>query len=125
MTDAVHAEYGEPGTAIVSLLACSLDGTSITAEFTLGTRLAAIHPTPSAVERTTCNYGLALGMENVAATSGLRISATDATGEVRAVERTDHPFFLATLYQPQLTTAPGNPHPVIAAFVNAVLTADH
>ena len=48
------------------------------------------------------------------------VAATDATGEVRAVERSDHPFFVATLYQPQLTSAPGRPHPIWAGFVDAL-----
>ena len=50
----------------------------------------------------------------------MRIGAIDGTGEVRAVERTDHPFFLATLYQPQLSTGPETPHPVLSGFVEAV-----
>ncbi len=51
------------------------------------------------------------------------VTARDDTGEVRAVERPGHPDFLATLYQPQLTSTPGHPHPVFSAFVDAVASA--
>lgn len=52
---------------------------------------------------------------------GLRVSAIDDTGEVRAIERTDHPFFVATLYQPQLRSSAEDPHPIFVGFVDAVL----
>ena len=50
----------------------------------------------------------------------MRVSAIDDTGEVRAVERADHPFFIGTLYQPQRTSSPDAPHPLWVAFVSAV-----
>ncbi len=40
--------------------------------------------------------------------------------QVRAIERVDHPFFLATLYQPQLRSEPGRPHPVFVGLLNAL-----
>jgi CTP synthase (UTP-ammonia lyase) len=49
----------------------------------------------------------------------MRIAATDATGEVRAIERNDHPFFVATLYQPQLGSTLGSPHPVFIGLLDA------
>jgi CTP synthase (UTP-ammonia lyase) len=50
----------------------------------------------------------------------MRAVAVDNTGEVRAVERTDHPFFLATLYQPQLRSEPRRPHPIFVGLLRAV-----
>jgi CTP synthase (UTP-ammonia lyase) len=72
-----------------------------------------------AVERTTCNYGLSPGAQDLAGAYGMRVAATDATGEVRAIERVDHPFFLGTLYQPQLSSRPGAPHPIFAGLLAA------
>jgi CTP synthase (UTP-ammonia lyase) len=53
----------------------------------------------------------------------------DAGGEARIVELPDHPFFLATLFVPQTSSAAGHPHPIVAAFaraaaVRAGVTAD-
>ena len=47
------------------------------------------------------------------------VRRADDTGEVRAVERTDHPLFLATLYQPQLRSTAAEPHPVWLGFLEA------
>jgi CTP synthase (UTP-ammonia lyase) len=120
VADATHAEYGRGGTPIVTLLACSLNGTSIDIELTPASRLAACYGTVRATEQTTCNYGLDPAFAHIASMAGMRAIAHDATGEVRAVERPDHPFFIGTLYQPQLTTAPGQPHPIWRAFIEAI-----
>jgi CTP synthase (UTP-ammonia lyase) len=45
----------------------------------------------------------------------------DFHGEVRVVEISDHPFYVATLYLPQISSAPGSPHPLIVAYLRAVL----
>jgi CTP synthase (UTP-ammonia lyase) len=117
--DAAHAEYGPGGTPVITLLACSLMDQQIRVELAPGSRLAALYGQPSSLESTTCNYGLAPEVQHLAEQHGLRISATDATGEVRAIERVDHPFFVGTLYQPQLRSQPGSPHPVFVGFLQA------
>ena len=73
----------------------------------------------SVVERTMCNYGLDRTVERISAEGGMQQVGIDELGEVRAVERFDHPFFVATLYLPQLRSSPGNPHPTFEAFVEA------
>jgi CTP synthase (UTP-ammonia lyase) len=50
---------------------------------------------------------------------GLRVAGADAGGEARVVEIPEHPFFVATLFVPQTGSAPGRPHPLVAAFVRA------
>ena len=121
IADAIHAEYNTPGTPIVTLLACSLQDTSIDVTFPAGSRLHAIHGRPTSRERATCSYGLGPAFTPITAQHGMAISALDSGGEIRAIERVNHPFFIATLYQPQLSSAPGNPHPIWTAFVQAVL----
>jgi CTP synthase (UTP-ammonia lyase) len=117
--DAKHAESGDGGTPIVTPLACSLDGESIEVQFTPGTKLAALHGVASATEFTTCNYGLDPARQRIASEGGMVVCGIDDTGEVRAIERTDHPFFMATLYQPQLRSTPSEPHPVWLGFLEA------
>ena len=120
VVDAAHAESGGDGTPVVSLLSCSLAGVTIEVQLTPGTKLAALHGDAATVlESTTCNYGLAPEWQHLAAEGGMVVAGVDDTGEVRAIERADHPFFVATLYQPQLRTAPDAPHPVWAGFVAA------
>lgn len=119
IADAVHAEYEGPGTPVVTLLACSLADNEIDIAVTPGSKLHDIYGADTGQERTTCNYGLAPAFDHIARTAGLRVGAVDDTGEVRAVERDDHPFFMATLYQPQLSSSPAHPHPIWSAFVAA------
>jgi len=62
-------------------------------------------------------------VQHIAGEHGMRIAATEATGEVRAIERVDHPFFVGTLYQPQLRSTPGAPHPVFTGLIDAAHAA--
>ena len=118
--DATHAEYGTPGTPIVTLLECSLADASIELAITPGSQLETLYAASAARELTTCNYGLAPAFAYIADAGGMRVAAIDDTGEVRAIECPDHPFFVATLYQPQLTSAPGEPHPIWRGFLDSV-----
>ena len=47
------------------------------------------------------------------------IVARGAQGEIRAIESPTHRFFIATLFQPQLSSTEKKPHPVVLAFVQA------
>lgn len=119
MADASHAEYGPNGTAVITLLACSLQGKTISVRLTPDSRLAALHGAGQVEELTSCSYGLASAYQGIAREHGMRVAGVDHTGEVRAIERTDHPFFVGTLYQPQLQSRPGDPHPVFIGLLTA------
>ena len=121
--DASHAEYGAGGTAVITALACSLQGREITVELASGSVLARLYGSARAAERTTCDYGLAPNLQHLAEEYGMQIAGADDTGEVRAVERPEHPFFIGTLYQPQLRSTPDRPHPVFVGLLRAALTA--
>jgi CTP synthase (UTP-ammonia lyase) len=51
--------------------------------------------------------------------AGLPAVARGPAGEVRAIESPAHKFFLATLFQPQLSSTVKKPHPVVVGFVQA------
>lgn len=121
--DASHAEYGAAGVPVITLLACSLQGTQIDVQLTPGSLLARLYGSPTVTERTTCSYGLDPAMQHLAGEHGMRVAGTDDTGEVRAVEREDHPFFVGTLYQPQLRSSAGAPHPVFVGLLRAAAEA--
>ena len=69
-----------------------------------------------------CNYGVNPEYLSRFEAAGLTVSglSTD-TGEVRAMEIRDHPFYIATLFHPQLESRPGAPSPVVDAYVRAVV----
>jgi CTP synthase (UTP-ammonia lyase) len=73
----------------------------------------------SVVESYWCNYGLSEEWEARLEAGGLRVAGRGADGEARIVELDGHPFFLGTLFLPQLRSSPGSPHPLLAAFAAA------
>ena len=104
---------------VITPLACELVEQSGAVVFVPGSRLAAVHGAPDVVETYHCRYGLSPAYELKLAGGPLRVSARDAAGEVRAMELTDHPFFVLTLYQPERAALEGRAHPLVNAFVAA------
>ena len=51
--------------------------------------------------------------------AGLRVAACGADGEMRALELPQHRFFVATLFQPQLSSSYERPHPIIDGYLRA------
>lgn len=88
-----------------------------------GCRLAAIYGGCEIFEEHFCNYEVNPAYHQALENAGLRLAAFDATGELRAVELPGHPFFIATLYQPQLSSTVSKPHPVIVEFLAAAAGA--
>ena len=86
-----------------------------------GTKLAAILGTAAIEERYFCNYEVNDAFRPRLEAAGMKISALGHQGETRAIELSGHPFFVATLFQPQLTSkATGQPHPLVRAFLGAM-----
>ena len=85
-----------------------------------GSLLHAIYGRDEVNEEYFCNYEVNPEYETKLQAAGLRITARGPQGEARAVELPGHRFFLATLFQPQLSSTPERPHPVLAAFLNAI-----
>jgi CTP synthase (UTP-ammonia lyase) len=124
--DADHAETSpDAETLVVTPLACSLVGKEEEIALVPGSLSASLYggdghaPQKRPVESYHCNYGLAPAWEQRFEASGLRVGARGAGGEVRVLELDDHPFFVATLFLPQLASKTGAPHPIVAAFARA------
>lgn len=66
-----------------------------------------------------CRYGLNPAYAHLFADGPLVVCGRDRAGEVRAIELTTHPFFFATLFQPERAALRGENHPLVAAFVRA------
>jgi CTP synthase (UTP-ammonia lyase) len=87
--------------------------------FAPGSRVAAIYGASVAVEPFFCSYGLNPEYRSRIVDCGLVVSGTCADGAARVLEIPEHPFFIATLYVPQARYRPGEPHPLVTAFVAA------
>ena len=120
LTSADHEETApDAELPLISRLACSLVEVSNTIALVEGTRVREIYGTPSAGESYHCNFGLNPRFERALDDGALRVAGRDESGEVRAVELATHPFFVATLFQPERSSLRGERHPLITAFVSA------
>ena len=66
-----------------------------------------------------CNFEINPDFEWAAMEAGFPVVARGPQGEIRAIESPTHRFFIATLYQPQLSSSETEPHPLVLAFVQA------
>jgi hypothetical protein len=88
-----------------------------------GTLAAHISGPGRRTERYHCSFGLNPAYLETLTRHGLVFSGFDDTGQGRIAELPGHPFFLGTLFQPELHGDGTHPHPVIRAF--AVAAAAH
>ncbi|GAA3133715.1 CTP synthase [Planomonospora alba] len=119
-TAAAHAE-NDPGAAdpLLVPLACSLVGHEDTVRLAPGSLAEQAIGARRTVERYSCAFGPAAGHLPALAAGGLRFTGHDETGAVRVAELPGHPFFLATLFQPELAGDGTRPHPIVTAFAAA------
>ncbi|MEU6742112.1 hypothetical protein [Streptosporangium sandarakinum] len=71
------------------------------------------------MEKYSCAFGLDPAYVPVLQEGGLRFTGRGEEGAVRVLELPGHPFFLATLFQPELAGDGSRPHPAITAFASA------
>ena len=76
------------------------------------------------MERYHCSYGLDSSKLDLLREHGMVFSGYDDEGEPRIAELPGHPFYLTTLFQPELAGDGGRPHPFIQAFAHAVAGRD-
>ena len=72
-----------------------------------------------------CNFEVNPEYEWCAMEAGFPVVARGSQGEIRAIESPAHRFFIATLFQPQLSSTEKNPHPLVMAFVQAAAVWTH
>ena len=122
LAHAAHAET-DPQAAdpVIAPLACSLYGEWRTVQPEAGTRLAAICGTTPFEGFHFCGFGLAEAYVPALVAAGIVIGARSADAGVEAVEVPEHPFFVATAFQPQVQSADDTQlHPLLRAFLAAV-----
>jgi CTP synthase (UTP-ammonia lyase) len=121
-TDAVHGETSPNGVrAVISPLACALVETKDSIRFRAGSRIAAAYGRLEATEGYRCRYGINPAFQAELFSGRLRVTGKDGAGEVRAVELEGHPFFVATLFQPERAALENRLPPLVAAFVTAAV----
>jgi CTP synthase (UTP-ammonia lyase) len=118
--DAEHAEHDPyASTLFVTPLSCSLVGKTMPVTLEAGSAIAAVYGETRVEEQYYCNFGLNPARERDVHEGGLSIVGRDPDGEPRIFTLPEHPFFVATLFVPSLTSSPERPHPLVVAWVRA------
>jgi CTP synthase (UTP-ammonia lyase) len=121
IVDAAHEE-SEPDAVdpVVSRLACSLVGEVRIVSPIPRTRFASICGTEPFEGYHYCSFGLDPAYVEPLERAGVVVGATAPDAGVEAIELPEHPFFLATAFQPQVGAgARGRLGPLLEAFVAA------
>ena len=120
--DADHGESApESAMRIIAKLACSLVGRQQAVAIAPNAAVHRFYGKTEVTEQFRCSYGLNPDYQALLGNGPLRVVGTDPEGEARIIELSGHPFFLATLFLPQLTSSPEAPHPLIVAFLRAAV----
>jgi CTP synthase (UTP-ammonia lyase) len=122
MEDAEHEETA-PGapTLLISKLTGSLVGKTQTIKILPDSLLYEAYGREEGTEHFACNYGFNPMYLGSIEDGRLKITGVDLAGQVRVVELSEHPFYVGTLYLPQLSSTHESPHPLIVAYLRAAL----
>jgi CTP synthase (UTP-ammonia lyase) len=101
---------------LITPLSCALAGVRTRVRFKEGSLLRGAYRAAEATVEYRCSFGLNGRYRRLIESGPLSVSALDDQDEIRAVELDGHPFFMATLFQPEMDTAT---NPLVAAFVAA------
>jgi CTP synthase (UTP-ammonia lyase) len=120
--DAEHAETSpNASNLVINKLSCSLVGQVQTIKIAPDTLTHRVYGKEEIVEEFRCNYGLNPEYRDKIGAGGLKVAGVDSNGEVRIIELSDHRFFMATLFLPQLSSSFDKPHCLIVAYLQAAI----
>ncbi|WP_030940152.1 glutamine amidotransferase-related protein [Streptomyces sp. NRRL S-646] len=121
LTRVAHAESDpEAEDLLIEPLACSLVGHEGTVVLEAGSLAQSVLGSERTVERYFCKYGPGRHLDTLRA-HGMRFSGVDEDGHVRMAELPGHPFFLASLFQPELAGDGSRPHTMVRALARAAV----
>jgi CTP synthase (UTP-ammonia lyase) len=129
IADAEHAEDApEAANPIVVPVSCAVPNRQpgapklsggLRIRFAPGSRVRELYGVEAIDEEYFCNYELRPDYRATLERSDARVTGLGEAGEARVVELPRHRFWIATLYQPQRSSRPGAPNPLVRAFVAA------
>ena len=122
ITDADHAESNPYASRLViNPLSCSLKGQQLDIEIIEKDSLVySIFNTDTITENYYCNFGLNPEYQEQIDKAGFTMVASDKHKEARIMELKSHPFYVATLFVPQVNSGYERPHPILTALLNAM-----
>ncbi|MFS1289663.1 CTP synthase [Pseudomonas piscis] len=119
-TDAEHGETAPKAErAVLSLLSCALVETRALIQLRPDSLIARAYGSQRIEEGYRCRYGINPDFAGPLLAGALRASGHDQAAELRAVELDGHPFFIATLFQPERAALAGHTPPLARALLQA------
>ena len=87
-----------------------------------GSKVSEIYNASEISERHRHRYEINLGFENDLNKSGMFITGKSPDGQLsEIVERSDHPWFIAVQFHPELKSKPFAPHPLFVSLLQAAI----
>jgi CTP synthase (UTP-ammonia lyase) len=118
--DAEHGEtHPDAARALLTPLTCSLVEAVDSIHLVEGSLIANAYETTEIREGYHCRFGVNPEFERELLIQQLHAVGHDSQGDLRAVELTGHPFFVATLFQPERAALKGVLPPLARAFIKA------
>ncbi|MCM2375725.1 CTP synthase C-terminal region-related (seleno)protein [Pseudomonas marginalis] len=118
--DAEHGELApQAKRAVIAPLSCTLVEATDNVRLVPYTRIADAYGTLDLLAGYRCRYGVNPEFVDALLEGDLIPSGHDSAGDLRAVELLDHPFFVATLFQPERSALKGVTPPLAIALLNA------
>jgi CTP synthase (UTP-ammonia lyase) len=124
LPEADHGETNPNATlALITPLPCALRETETPIHLLPASRVRRIYGRTEIVEPFNCGFGLNPQHQQLFDASALKITGVGDDGIARVIELESHPFFIATLFQPERSALKEAVHPLITAFLQAASTA--
>jgi CTP synthase (UTP-ammonia lyase) len=119
-TKAAHQEYDPDSSELfISSLSCSLAGATESIYLKKDSKVWSIYGSDKTDERYNCSFGLNEDWKEAIDKSGFKAVGFDSNGEVRILELQEKRFYIATLFQPQLSSTIEKPHKLILEYLSA------
>lgn len=118
--DAEHGETSpDAARALLTPLTCSLVEAVDSIHLAEGSLIAKAYEVSEIREGYRCRYGVNPEFERELLNQQLCATGHDSAGDLRAVELRGHPFFVATLFQPERAALKGILPPLVRALIEA------
>src|SRR5476651_1202046 len=118
--DAEHGETSpDAARALLTPLTCSLVEAVDSIRLVEGSLIAKAYEKSEIHEGYRCRYGVNPEFEQALLNHQLTAVGHDSIGDLRAVELQGHPFFVATLFQPERAALKGTLPPLVRALIEA------
>lgn len=123
LSDAKHAEVDpDASNLVITPLSCSLVGETRKILINKDSKIYEFYNKTEVEERFSCNFGINPDYRKIIDASGFKVVGTDEKSEARILDLVSNKFFIATLFQPQLSSSPTKPHKLILAYLSSLMS---